>query len=77
MQKLRNEIAEESGYLRAEKEFLPLGLNRAAIKALAVDGIYSLRDLASRTEQDILVIPGIGERTFNRLKPYLRKQAPS
>lgn len=56
-------------------EFRSLGFSTRTINALADRNISTLKDLTALNEFDLLVIPGIGEKALQLLKPFA-KAAP-
>jgi len=68
---------EVSRYRRAEAAFRPLGLDNRAINALVRGGVYSVEDLAGLTETRARAIPGLGLKTINQIRPYLKQESPA
>jgi hypothetical protein len=58
----------------ARKEFRPLALGARVINALVAGGILSINDLYTLSVGEIEQVPGIGPKTVEALKAYLRGQ---
>jgi hypothetical protein len=56
----------------AENEFRAQGFSSRAINLLIARDIYSLRELANLTIRDLMIMPGVGPKTLDELKPYVQ-----
>ncbi len=56
---------------KLNKNIEELGLSARARNYLASDGIVTVRDLVSRTDEDVIEIRGFGETTLIEVRPKL------
>jgi len=68
---------ELSNFRRAEAAFRPLGLNNRALNALVRGGICALEQLSQLTELQASRIPGLGTKTLDQIRPFLKAEQPA
>jgi hypothetical protein len=68
---------EMSNFRKAEAAFRPLGLDNRALNALVRGGICSLDQLSALTELQASRIPGLGSKTLDQIRPFLKAEEPA